>query len=95
MRCHIYSPSFMSVFCGLCYKDQDSEFLFMSICWHFLDLRSSAEEKLPILLFLSTRTSLRSPVAVDSRKKNACGYGTLGLPYFGSFSKCDGRKFSL
>ena len=86
--CHVYSPFFISVVCGLHHKDQDSEFLFIFIYCHFLGLRNSAEEKLLILLILTTYMLLQIPVAVGSCMTHACGYGTcsMGLPCFRSLS---------
>lgn len=76
--CHVYSPFFISVVCGLCYKGQDYEFLSIFIYCHFLGLKNSAEKSL-ILLFLTTHVSLQSPVAMDSCVRHARGYGTWGM----------------
>lgn len=95
--CHVCSPFFIPLVCGLCYKDQDYEFLFIFIYCHFLGLRNSAEEKALILLFLTALVPLQSPVAMKSCMKHACGCGPGGmglLPSIRSFRKRDGREFS-
>lgn len=93
MLCHVCSP----VVWGLCYKVQNSEFLFISIYCHFLgaflSLGNSAEEWV-FLLVLPMCTPLQSPVAMKiSLNTRGHGTGSAGLLlYFRSFSKCGGRN---
>lgn len=91
--CHVCSL----VVWGLCYKDQNSEFLFIFIYCHFLgaflSLGNSAEEWV-FLLVLPMCTPLQSPLAMEiSWNTRGHGTGSVGLLlYFRSFSKCGGRN---